>query len=287
MEVNNNNEINKMFGTENEPATEPVAKTAETPAVNPAQAELQTSPLGDDATPEASPFQNQDADADAGDGVTSTSLFGMEVPESDNSNAGDFGSSGENATSFIGNHDGFGFVQKRSVKAMAVIVPLILVIGFALGVFSCYAYFFGLNMSSEKRIAASALELVDTYSNKGLENTENEKNITFTKVFVNNKTTEYECMVFAIIEESSVVYRNATYHVIIGKDGNTESVFSQFDPEQYDALIQSGDDGDRIQAQILLNRHFDFERNLEEIQSESQSWVSINPLYLRVNIFKK
>ncbi|MCL1866417.1 MAG: hypothetical protein FWF82_03300 [Oscillospiraceae bacterium] len=252
MEVNNNTEINKMFGSQDNPVTPP------------AEPALQASPIASPGgsptgTPEnSSPFQSGDSGYSDGGG------------------SGGSGFGGESGV-IIGDHSGFsslgigGGVRKGVI---AVLVPLMLLLGFAGGVFFCYNHFFGLHMSDEDKAARTAMDLVR-------DSTESE--LLFTNLYINSKTTEYDCIVFVSEQITPAEYENTVYHVIIKKDSDKTDVIPEFDFEEFDRL-DNGDELEQVQAQIMLSRHYDFERYLSEIRDGNKNWTKIDPFYLGVRL---
>ncbi|MCL1788765.1 MAG: hypothetical protein FWG33_00220 [Oscillospiraceae bacterium] len=256
MAVNNNNEINKMFGTEDEPI------------LPPPDPELKTSPLGDASTPGASPFQDDS----------------MKIPPHiDFSESGGGDSSGHDAK--IGDHSSFGFSKYHSpranLKIMLILVPLVLAIGVGIGIFATRNYFFGFEISAEHSAAEDAMREIYDYITKST--TPLEK-VIFNDSFVNNKKGECEIVVFTVIEESLANFRAAAFRVVVDKNTNTTDVFPEFNQEEYDRLMNSENESDRIQAQILRNLSDEFERCLAEIQSGK--WVNVDPAYINVRINK-
>jgi hypothetical protein len=239
MDVNNNNEINKMHGTEDNPVTPP-ADPAWQSSVPPESAE-------------DSPADETEDDV------------------------------------IIGDHSGFGTFAKSGRKVGArftfIMLPIMIILGFAGGVFACYAYFFGLQISAEQSAATSAVAEVYEFIQSGYENVDAEPpvRIILADVFVNRKTTEFECIIFVVVESVYTEFYNTSFRVIIPQSGGSLSLFSEFDPEEYDRLA-NGDDSDRIQAQIMLNHHLEFQRNLEEIRSDETQWVNIEPFTLNAKM---
>ncbi|MCL2070873.1 MAG: hypothetical protein FWH07_01395 [Oscillospiraceae bacterium] len=259
MEVNNNNEINRMFGTE------------DSPIMPPREPALQTSPLGAESTPGASPFQT---DADNNSRIPSNIDFSDGARETSSRDA------------IIGDHSGFGFAKHYSprgrLRLTLILLPIFLLIGAVGGAFAARAYFFGYDISAEQSAAQTAIDAVYDYAKIG-----SVKKVIFADVFVNNKTNEYECVLFTVIEDSAAEFRTAAFRVLIEKGGGAEDVdvFAEFEQDEYDRLINSGNDRDNIQAQLLLNQKHEFERCLSEILAGK--WVNVEPSYINARIINR
>jgi hypothetical protein len=271
MDVNNNTEINKMFGTEDNPVTPP------------AEPELKSSPLEEEAVG-ASSFQDSSQGSSVSNSISGKAEFGggnhdggesmPEFSETELSNQG----------ITIGNHEGFGFAQKGGLKTPVVLVLVMFVVGIALGGFAMYAHLFGLNISANDRAAKTAMEAVVERIEKISDTTP--ENIIFAGVYVHSRTDSFDCMLITLIEEEPGRFTNASFQVLIDKDGGDSKVFGEFEPEKYDELME-GEDEDRIQAQILLNRHEEFMKNLGEIRGEHTNWRKIDTTFLGVRILTK
>ncbi|MCL1902917.1 MAG: DUF61 family protein [Oscillospiraceae bacterium] len=258
MAVNNNDEINKLFGTEDEPV------------LPPPDPELKTSPLGDASTPGESPFQS----------VTDE---GMKVPSHiDFSEAAGDNAGGSDAQ--IGDHSNFGFSRYHSpranLKVILILLPIMLAIGAVLGGFIVKNYFYGTDISSEHSLMTDAVNAVYERVMKSAP-----EKVIFTDTFVNNKKTECEIIVFTVIEQSRAEFRAVAFRVVADKDVNSLDIFYEFDKEEYERLIESGDDGDLIKAQIMLNLDAEFERGLAEIRGGK--WVNVDPSYINAKINNK
>ena len=259
MEVNNNKEINKMFGSEDDPVTPPP------------EPELQTSPLGE-SSPASSPFQS---DVDDGMKIPDNIDFSDMGGEIESANANDF---------IIGDHNGFGFAKRGTsggkAKIICVLVLVLFIGGVVLGWVAAKAYFFGLNVSAEQSAAETAMKAVHNQHA-----TLPTKKIIFTDVYVNNKLHEFECIVFAVVEDSRAKFRTDVFRVIIDKSTKDIEVFFEFNQENYDELVNRGNDHDLIQAKFMLNQKHEFERCLAEILNGK--WVNINPAYVSARMLNK
>jgi hypothetical protein len=274
MEVNNNTEINKMFGTDEEP-------------VLAAEPELSTSPI--DSPPNSSPFQEEAAEEEA---VPDFGEFGSFRQDSEDGEHGE----GDKSDPYkhehgviIGDHTGFaitGSGRGVSLKFTVVFFPIVLVLGLATGIFVCYAYFFGLYLSSNDAAARTSISAVYDYIE--LSYTEQElpvpAKVIFAAVYVNSKINETESVVFTVIENPSTWLSTAIFRVV--KTADSTSVYKEFDPDEYDRL-HAGNDTERIQAEIMLNRHFELMRALEEISDEENDvWVGVDPFNHIAHIIK-
>jgi hypothetical protein len=265
MEVNNKSEINKLFGTEDAPDT-------------PAEPELQKSPIStsNDAptgTPaNESPFQGESKPAPKS--VIPDSVSDVTNPLGTNSFSSE-------ASFTIGDHEGFSSLlndgRKVGLRLMLIAIPVTLLIGLAAGAFACFVYFFGLHISADDNAARTAMNSVTEFIK---ENHEKDAEVIFTEVYVNNKTNQFDCVVFAVIKNSPIDYNNTALRVLIDKSSDEILVFGEFDPDEFDRLRESSDPNDRIQAEILADRHHNFKRILEEIHDSSTNWTSVNPFYL-------
>jgi hypothetical protein len=278
MEVNNKSEISKMFGSADSPATES-ADDKPTP-------ELQASPVKESAptgTPEnSSPFQKE------GGGGDDTKTDKPSIPDSvaDVTNPLGTNSFTSEISYTIGDHDGFSSLlhdgrKKVGLRLMLIAIPLTLLIGTVAGAFACYIYFFGLNLSSEDSAARTAIESVREFAIASEENT---PNVIFTSIYVNNKTNQFDCIVFAVIKNSPIDHYSTVFRVTIDKNTDEVVVFSLPDEAEITALRASDDTNDHIQAEILRDRHETFMRILGEIENNSRIWKSIDPFYLNVII---
>jgi hypothetical protein len=280
MEVNNNKEINQMFGTEDDPV------------VPPAEPELKSSPLGSE--PDSSPFQDKSLGAADLNGLGGAAGFGGGLADSADGMVGYIGNdqldddspaSYINDTGFvIGDHNSgfrtaFGEGRTIGLKLTLILVPLMLIIGFAGGAIACYSYFFGLHLSAEDSAARTAMSAItEEFS---------DNNVIFADIYVNNQTSVFDCIVFTLIEHSPVDFRTQTFLVAVSKDGGEVSIMRSFDRDEVDRLRSSGNPQDLVQAEILLSRKHDFEEMLNEIQNGDKHWKQINPLFLSIKLIKQ
>jgi hypothetical protein len=257
MEINNNSEINKMF------------KTEDNPIQPPPELELQTSPLGDNSVPGESIFQTD---------------YNDNPPPEFSGRDEDGDSDSDNFDTIIGDHKGFGFNHKKLSSGISfVLLPIMLIIGFATGVFICHIYFFGIELSAEQKAARTAIKEVKEYVHK---NMGEDMNVIFTRSFVNNKVNEYECVIVTAIESDVIKYNIVNYRVIIVKGDDNIKIFPEMDYDEFDRLNKSNDPDDLINASAMLLHHMEFEKALEQIWMGDSGWVDIDPVLIDIKLTK-
>ncbi|MCL2036672.1 MAG: hypothetical protein FWG83_04710 [Oscillospiraceae bacterium] len=242
MEINNNSEINKMFGTEDEPI------------LPPPEPELHASPNPNDLSGMNSPFQGGD--------YSSNTAFD-----------GEFGVK-------IGDHSlGFAVAGKGrriGARTMFILFPLLVFLGAAGGAFACYTYFFGLHISSEESAARTAADSICDFLH---EKEEPPQRIIFNEIFVNNRFQGYTCVAFATVKLTDVQYETMIFKVIINEKTDEITVIREFEPEEFERLSQ-GSKEEQILAATMLNQYYEFVDALDEIQSRSGDWERVNPIYI-------
>jgi hypothetical protein len=281
MEVNNNTEINKMFGDESQSETK--NESGNTVNASPFQ-DASPAPLASAGLSGASPdfsggagSGNSDSSGAQGGGLSN---YMNDTPDEHR------GDSFVDDGTVIGDHSGFhlaGGGGGIGAKTLLIVVPLTLIIGIAGGIFACYVYFFGLHVSAEEKAAQTAMSFI----REALEVDEQIEKIIFTEIFVNNKTSAYDCIVFATVEDKSVTFTNEVFHIIIPKDSGEKSMTNgNFNQELYAYIREYGNEQERIQAEIDLGKHLEFERVMNEILGGNKDFKRVNPFFLNVKMDK-
>ena len=204
----------------------------------------------------------------------------------DSSDSGSPGGNHNDDEPVIGDHNAFGFAPEHyskrvSLKLMMALLPIFLIIGVAGGGFLLYTYLFGLHISPSHSAALTAANAIPKYEKEILGIVPGD--YIFTGAYVKDKTTEYECVFLAIVYDSPAEYRNTSFRVIINKTNNTVTVYSEYDPDEYNRLAE-GSKEERIQAEILLSYLFEYNRAIEEIRAGNNGWVEIDQNFLGVRL---
>ncbi|MCL2633884.1 MAG: hypothetical protein FWD34_05145 [Oscillospiraceae bacterium] len=252
MEVNNNNEINKMFGETAEP-TPPQAVPVSEPAPAPAPAEpAPVAEVPQQASPPAS-FSPSFSDMDDRED---------EVIE------GDEFSFGFASPAAIKKAKKASNPKMASLKLFLVLLPLILIIGVSGGAFLCYLHFFGLDILQVNNAVVNAADAVIEYTK---ENYNEDSNVIFYNIYVKNKTEEYEYIVFCAVETSPTVYEATAFRIIIDKGDGYVDIYPEFNEAEY-ARLNSGTDNEKVHASVMLRHKNEFDRCSLEIQEGETDW---------------
>jgi hypothetical protein len=286
-EINNNAQINEMFGV-------PDPEGGETPPEQVAAGDGTVNRADDGAGDGAGDGTVNHADDVLLDGEKQAA--DTPAPPEKAAQTGEAAQPGEGDEQPIteGSDESFGFAKERDIKKakakadprrirtkiVVAVLPLFLVAGFVLGAFVCFVYYFGIQTEGEHKAAFSAAKAVKEHLTEKIGE---DRAVTFINIFIKNKTEEYECVIFCTVGDGAVSYTEETFRVLINKnDGNTD-VQDRFDPDEYERL-SSGTDEERVSAALMMNHKREFERCVGEIGAEGTVWVGVDAYYINIRI---
>ena len=163
--------------------------------------------------------------------------------------------------------------KSKRKSTSPVLVVLTAIVALALG---CTAGFFGKTMFFPDVVVPECQEFAER-AVLGVNTVTGQSELYVAEAYVSESEDTAQCVFRAIVDSGEGTGKACWYRVKVYSDApDTVRIYLELDMDKYNAMMNSDDQEQRIQASVLMSNQQELDRCISEIRSGSGSWSAAN-----------